>query len=427
MSTWPSATVAELQAQGVLLVEDGNHGEYRPRPDEFVVDGTSFIRAADIADGRVLFDEAGGINDTALARIRKGVGQAGDVIFSHKGTVGKLARVESDAPPFVCSPQTTFWRVLDESRLSRDYLYAFMRSKTFIDQWWMRKGETDMADYVSLTAQRQLRVVVPPVGVQQRIARPLTALDDLIDNCRGRIELLEQMAQAIYREWFVRFRFPGHDNISLVDSPLGPVPEGWSAARLGDLAAVNRTSRTPGIGERVKYLDISCLGDGLIEVPPEIDGAHAPGRARRVVTAGDVVWSMVRPNRRAHALLVEPGDDWIASTGLAVLTPLTVPASFLFEAVSAREFSDYLVSKEGGSAYPAVRPKDFEDAVMVVPSPDILQQFDEVTAAHHQLIWNLRQQSDRLAAMRDLLLPKLVTGQLDVSELDLDAAVGSVA
>lgn len=238
MNTWTSATVAELQAQGVLLVEDGNHGEYRPRPDEFVVDGTSFIRAGDIADGRVLFDEAGGINDTALARIRKGVGQAGDVIFSHKGTVGKLARVESDAPPFVCSPQTTLWRVLDESRLSRDYLYAFMRSKTFIDQWWMRKGETDMADYVSLTAQRQLRVVVPPVVVQQRIARPLTALDDLIDNCRRRVDVLERTARAIYREWFVRFRFPGHDQICLVDSALGPIPEGWEVRNLFDVADI---------------------------------------------------------------------------------------------------------------------------------------------------------------------------------------------
>lgn len=146
-----------------------------------------------------------------------------------------------------------------------------------------------------------------------------------------------------------------------------------------------------------------------------------------MVSAGDVVWSMVRPNRRAHALLLKPGEDWIASTGLAVITPRRMPSSFVYEASSTREFADYLVSKEGGAAYPAVKPKDFEDAVLVVPGADLLQQFDDVVGEHHRLIWNLRQQCEDLAKVRDLLLPKLVTGQIDVSNLALDVVVGASA
>ena len=142
-------SVLELQNKGTLLVEDGNHGEYRPRSDEFGQGEHAFIRAADIDDGRVLFDSAQRINDQALARIRKGVGQGGDVLFSHKGTVGKLALVPLDAPPFVCSPQTTFWRTLDEGRIDRRYLYYFMRSSAFTDQWMARSNETDMAAYVT--------------------------------------------------------------------------------------------------------------------------------------------------------------------------------------------------------------------------------------------------------------------------------------
>src|SRR5262249_24710350 len=109
---WRVATVVDLQREGVLLVEDGNHGEYRPRPDEFVDVGTAFIRAADIDDGRILFDRASRINETARRRITKGIGNRGDILLSHKGTVGKIALVPEDAPPFVCSPQTTFWRTL---------------------------------------------------------------------------------------------------------------------------------------------------------------------------------------------------------------------------------------------------------------------------------------------------------------------------
>jgi len=90
---WRSATVTELQCDGILLVEDGNHGEYRPRPDEFVDSGVAFIRAADRDSGRVLFQSAAKINERARQRITKGIGAPGDVLLSHKGTVGKVAFV----------------------------------------------------------------------------------------------------------------------------------------------------------------------------------------------------------------------------------------------------------------------------------------------------------------------------------------------
>lgn len=419
MTDWPNPTVAQLQSDGILLVEDGNHGEYRPRPHEFVDGGTAFIRATDLVDDQVMFADAGGINEVAVARVRKGIGRPGDIIFSHKGTVGKLARVPFNAPPFVCSPQTTFWRILDESRLRRDYLYAFMRSKAFINQWWVRKGETDMADYVSLTAQRQLRIAMPPVEMQERMARPIAALDDLIDNNRRRIQVLDEMARAIYREWFVHFRFPGHKSSKMSPSGLGPMPEGWQVTLLAKVAAVNRASRVPRAGEEVIYLDISCLGDRSVDVPTAIDGGDAPGRARRVVAPGDVLWSMVRPNRRAHALLVDPRPECIGSTGLAVLSPAGVPSSFLFEAVSTRAFSDYLVSKESGAAYPAVRPADFEAAQLMVPPPELLQQFDDAVDPLHHVSWKLREQSRVLSGIRDLVLPRLVSGQVDLPALDL--------
>lgn len=142
-------SVRELQAAGALLVEDGNHGEYRPRREEFVSDGTPFIKAADIDAGRVDFDGADKVNDVALRRIRKGIGQPGDLLLTHKGTVGRIARVAEDAPSFVCSPQTTFWRVLDPRVIDPHYLHAFMRSPQFARQLYRRQHDTDMAPYAA--------------------------------------------------------------------------------------------------------------------------------------------------------------------------------------------------------------------------------------------------------------------------------------
>ena len=211
MGDWEQLSALDLQNAGILRVEDGNHGEYRPRRHEFTDHGTFFIRATDIDQGAIRFDSASAITEEALQRIRKGVGQPGDILFSHKGTVGKVALVQDDAPPFVCSPQTTFWRSLDPDLLDRRYLHAYLRSPGFIRQWWVRKGETDMADYVSLTAQRQLVVPIPPIAVQRSIGAAVGAFDDLIANNTRRIAILEDIARAIYREWFIEYHYPGHE------------------------------------------------------------------------------------------------------------------------------------------------------------------------------------------------------------------------
>lgn len=408
MTNWPSYSVAELQNDGVLLVEDGNHGEYRPRPSEFGSTGTAFIRAADLSDGQVRFEVAGHINQSALNRIRKGIGRPGDILFSHKGTVGKIAQVPPDAPPFVCSPQTTFWRVLDDSRLHRDYLYAFMRSRRFIDQWWARKGETDMADYVSLTAQRQLRITVPPLRMQSAIAVPLTALDRLLKNNRRRIEVLEQMAQVIYREWFVHFRYPGHEGVPLVDSPLGPIPEGWKTVGIGDIAAIQYGATLPrkdmGNGDVPVYGAAKVIGwhtETNVHEPTIIMGCRG--------TCGQV--------------LLSDAPAFVTNNSFTIVPRIDHSKHWLLGFLKNRGVDEFV----SGSAQPQITLTGISALDLIRPDSITLRSFDEAADALAQLIKNLQHISAGLAETRDQLLPKLVTGELDVSELHLDKLVESVA
>ena len=275
-------------------------------------------------------------------------------------------------------------------------------------------------DNLSLEKLLSFRFSVPPVSERVVIARTLCSIDDLIENNRRRIEVLEEMARAIYREWFVHFRYPGHEDVPLADSPLGPMPEGWRHCHLGDVAKVNGSSRKPSSDESIRYLDISALSESRIGELKRYEGSNAPGRARRVLSAGDTVWATVRPNRRSHALVVQPGVDWVASTGLAVLTPTGVSSSLLFEAVSTPEFSEFLIGRSTGSAYPAVHPVDFEESEFIAPSADVDVEFAQIVGPMHYMIWRLREVSSKLEVLRDLLLPRLVTGQIDVLALDLD-------
>jgi restriction endonuclease S subunit len=273
---WRTATVADLQRDGILLVEDGNHGEYRPRPDEFVDSGVAFIRAADMDDGRVLFQSAAKINDRARHRIAKGIGAPGDVLLSHKGTVGKVALVPGDAPPFVCSPQTTFWRTRDEQCLDRKYLYALLRSPGFHQQLATRAGETDMAPYVSLTSQRGFSVALPPIGIQRAIAHILDTLDDKIELNRRMNETLEPMARALFKSWFVDFdpvraKAEGRDlglpqriielfPTTLLGSGLGDIPQGWTLGPLEDILVELEVGGRPKGGVATYEAGIPSIG-----------------------------------------------------------------------------------------------------------------------------------------------------------------------
>jgi type I restriction enzyme S subunit len=299
------ATVEELQAAGILVVEDGNHGEYRPRRDEFVATGTAFIRAADMSDGRVNFASCERINDVALARIRKGIGQPNDILLSHKGTVGKLALVPDDAPPFVCSPQTTFWRALDGQRLDRGYLYAFMRSRLFGDQLTAVQGETDMAPYVSLTAQRRLKIAIPCIRQQSAVGNLLALLDKKIELNNRTAETLEQIARALFKSWFIDFD-PVHakagdrttglaDDLSaLIPNSFGPdgLPAGWAKRSIYDFTGIVygapfASSRFNNIGQGLPLIRVRDLSSHQ----PEIftDEQH---RAGHVIEPGDIIVGM---------------------------------------------------------------------------------------------------------------------------------------
>lgn len=254
---------------------------------------------------------------------------------------------------------------------------------------------------------------VPPLSLQRRIAGILSAYDDLIENNQRRIKILEEMARSLYREWFVYFRFPGHEKVKMVPSSLGPIPQGWEVKKLGEIADVNRAQINPRTApDEVHYIDISSVSPGQIDAIITYPFAEAPGRARRIVQHGDIIWSCVRPNRRSHALVMQPPLNTIASTGFAVLTTTKVPFSFLYLATTTGDFVTFLTNSATGSAYPAVGAKTFEDAVLLIPPTHLLKKFGETTVPMAEQIHILQRQTQNLRRTRDLLLPRLLSGQI---------------
>lgn len=265
---------------------------------------------------------------------------------------------------------------------------------------------------------KTLEFSIPTLPTQRRIASILSAYDDLIGNNTRRIAILEEMARRLYEEWFVHFRFPGHERVKMVESEFGEVPEGWAIRALVEVATVNAHSIRKGEApHEIQYIDIKSVSTGRVDRTQEMLFADAPSRARRVVRSGDIMWSAVRPNLRAYALILDPTPNTIASTGFATISPREVPFSVLYPALTRDEFVEYLVNHATGAAYPAVNQKDFEAARLVVPPGNLLEEYNQLVEPMLLLAHRLALKNTNLRTQRDLLLPKLISGEIDVSQL----------
>ena len=439
-SEWQHFKVADLQARGWLLVEDGNHGEYRPRPDEFTQDGVSFIRAADMANGEVLFGSAQRINSIAKARIRKGIGQPGDILLSHKGTVGKLALVPEKCPDYVCSPQTTFWRVLDESVLDRHFLYAYMRSRVFTLQLASRKGETDMADYVSLTAQRQLMLPVPPMNVQRMIGQVTHVIDSRIRLLHKTNATLESIAQALFKSWFVDFdpvrakqegRAPeGMDEATAAlfpdgfeESELGMVPKGWRITTLEELCSVITNGGTPSRSKAefwqegsIPWFKTGEFADGFLLSPSERITPSALESSSVKLLPKDAILMAIyaAPTVGRLGILTEPAAFNQACTGM-VAKPEIGPW-FLFLVLYFGR--DWFNSRANGAAQQNISKAIVTTYKLVRPSDAVLLRLNDIIGSIFESIRANSSKAQTLTELRDRLLPRLISGQLRLPDAE---------
>ncbi|MBK7001883.1 MAG: restriction endonuclease subunit S [Rhodoferax sp.] len=296
---------------------------------------------------------------------------------------------------------------LDKSVLSIRFLYYSLQQSLAHFQSMSIGAATQ---YLTKSLLNNFNVLLPSISIQNSIVDILSTYDDLIENNRRRMALLEESARLLYREWFVRLRFPGYEHTPIVDG----VPQGWERKTLGEVTDINQRNVANAFDGEIEYIDIASVTRNSVNETTTYEFRDAPGRARRIVRHGDIIWSCVRPNRRSHAVIWQPAENLVASTGFVVISPKSLPTSFLYQAVTTDLFVGYLENHAKGAAYPAVVSGDFERATILVPTPALITAFDDFAES---LLWqtqNLRLQNHKLRAARDLLLPRLMSGELAV-------------
>ena len=269
-----------------------------------------------------------------------------------------------------------------------------------------------------------LPVRVPDESLQGSIATALGTFDDLIENNRRRIEILEEMARLLYREWFVHFRFPGHEDVELVDSDLGPIPEGWRVSRLSDLVTTQygftESANADPVGPHfLRGMDINKTSF--------IDWSSVPfcrtsemDRKKFSVQVGDVF--IIRMADPGKVGICEADVEAVFASYLVRLRPIDdrITPYYLFFTLDDEPYQGWVTGASTGSTRKSVSAKVMIEPSVVVPCTDILKRFDDAVLPVRALLNNLLEQSALLREVRDLLLPRLVSGELDVSELDME-------
>lgn len=384
---------------------------------EFIVDcphstakdereGFPLIRTPNIGKGRLLLDGVHRVSeDVYNKRNARAVPQDDDLIFAREAPAGNVAIVKNGEK--VCLGQRTVLLRPNKELVNPDFLTYFLLAP---EQQYGLLGTANGAtvSHVNIPTIRGLKINLPPLQVQSRIAEIISSYDDLIENNQKQIKLLEEAAQRLYKEWFIDLRFPGYENVKIVDG----VPEGWKKVFLGGICTLKKDAVPAGrISTGTPYIGLEHM--------PRVDFCLSSwGSADDVISnkfryaEDDIIFGKIRPYFHKVGFALNNG---VVSTDSFVMKANDGIWGLLLMTVFDRAFVDYTYQTcKEGSKMPRADWNQMEKYPVLIPSEKIRQEFEK-------FIWNITRQVKTLALQnhalteaRDQVLPKLMSGEIEV-------------
>ncbi|MBN1461078.1 MAG: restriction endonuclease subunit S [Armatimonadetes bacterium] len=412
MTQWPKTEIGSV----CVGIWDGPHATPKPSADGPVYLGIGNITE----DGALDLSEVRHIAEDDWPEWTKSVTpQPGDIVFTCEATLNRYAMIP-DGFRGCLGRRTALIRV-DPELADRRYVFYQFFGAEWRDVISNSTLSGSTVDRIPIARFPSFQIRMPPLQIQRKIASILSAYDDLIENNLRRIKILEEMAQSLYKEWFVDFRFPGHESVKMVDSPLGMIPEGWTVRALTDV--VDLDPMTPADPEQSKpYVPMSGLStNSLLVEPAETRTGKAGSRFRN----GDTLFARITPcleNGKTGMVQFLPSAEAVAlgSTEFIVMRPIRVSTEFVYLTARRDDLRDHAkASMSGASGRQRVDIRCFDEFLLAEPPLPVLRLFDDLVKPMFGLVRILANANNKLRQTRDLLLPKLISGEIDVSDLDI--------
>ncbi|MBF0139944.1 MAG: restriction endonuclease subunit S [Magnetococcales bacterium] len=416
---WPNAKLESLALDVPYAVVGGPFGSKLTVRD-YVEDGIPVIRGSNLNNGRFIsFDDVVFVTeDKVRTDLFGNLAGPGDLVFTQRGTLGQVALIPEGGPfdQFVVS-QSQMKMTVDSAKSDSLFLYYYFSSQEAIDRILSYTSSSGVP-HINLTVLRNFEVPVPPISVQRRIASILSAYDELIENNRRRIRLLEEAARLLYREWFVHFRFPGHEHVKIIDG----VPERWERKTLGEVCEkiTDGAHKSPPSVENGKLMasvkDMHEWGLNLQNCR-HISPIHFNELVRNDCQPlpNDILVAKDGANLNKHTFLVVEPVDAVLLSSIAILRPgNSVEPEFLLAQLRDESVSRRIKQSKSGVAIPRIVLRDFRILTILLPSMQIQKEWKRCIAPVHGQCRKLIEVNNKLRAARDLLLPRLMNGEIVV-------------
>lgn len=432
MKQLPYKTIKELEANQDIQIIDGDRGKNYPKKEEFKSIGFCvFLNASNIKDDTFVFESIDFISEEKDNLLRKGKLSRNDIIITTRGTVGLVAYYGNNIQydNIRINSGMIIIRV-NRNVINPNYFYQLLKSKSLKKQYQL---------FASGCAQPQLpiqdfRLISIPVFSkihQDKIAQILSNYDDLIENNNKRIKILEEMAQKIYKEWFVDFKFPGHETATFKDSPMGKIPTDWEVKKVVELSTLSKgksykSSELVDKKDGLPFLNLKCVerdggfkreglkwfcgkyNDNHVVLPEDIIMAVTDMTQERKLVA--------RPARIPHNWY----KKYIMSMDLVKLVANNdINKTYLYSLLKYSNFSDEVKNHANGVNVLHLNPQNIEQFELVVASEPLRNNFGEFAKRIFNQIDVLYLKNENLKQTRDILLPRLISGEIDVENMEI--------
>lgn len=416
--------VGDLVDEGVASIQTGPFGT-QLKASDYVADGTPVINVRNVGYGDLRPEKLEYVNEDTAVRLDSHLLEPGDIVFGRKGAVDRHLLASTDHKGWMQGSDCIRLRFSSPEVVPRFVSFVFLSPQ---HKDWMLSQAGNKATMASLNQDivRRIPLPLPPLHTQSRIVSLLSTYDGLIENNRRRMVLLEEAARLLYREWFVLLRFPGHEHTRIGQSALGRIPSDWRVAPLGEIATKIGSGATPKGGEAayrdagvtlirsMNVYDSGFSDDGLAY----LDDDQAEGLANVTVEPRDILLNITGASV-ARCCMV-PDRHLPARVNQHVMIIRADPSRcdpyFLLASINSQQRKQQLLSyaQAGGATREALTKEAVSNFQIVLPSPTLVAEFGRFARELALQREVLAKQNQKLRAARDLLLPRLMSGEIVV-------------
>ena len=391
---------------------------------EFIGNGENYL----LGMGCVSF------RDTFLVSgIRPYSGDAPDRYLAYSGDIVLATRQQSDNLPILGMPAiipkkydghkmiigANLYKVQNNSDFSNEYIYWLMKSPAYVHH--IKSCQTGTTVRMITKANiEDFTFLAPQKETRDKIAQFFWNIENKIELNRRINENLEQQAQALFKSWFVDFE-PFKDG-KFVDSELGMIPEGWKVCELGNLCDSISITHPCKKGELI-FLNTGDIENGFVLTNKYMNIKYMPGQAKKSIKENDILYSEIRPINRHYAFVNFPAHEYIVSTKLMVIRAINEKLAIrLYQYLTSddiiKELQHEAESRSG--TFPQIRFENIKKLKILIGPNEIENQYTEFIGNIYKMIFQYRKEIIKLEHIRDTLLPKLMSGELKLSEIETE-------